>query len=450
MLVLGAGQSAPYLVAELLRWAPEKDWFVTVADVDEEVARQRIMDHPRGTAIGMDATDLSLLTAEVRKADVVVNFLSPTFQHIVARTCIELGKHMVSASYRDQRVRELDREARRNGCLIVNEVGLDPGIDHMSAMALIHDLKARGLRILKFASYGAGLPAHDVPINPLNYVITWNPRNVVMAGEGGAQYLVDGRIKIVPYHEVFHRTWRFEVPGVGVFEAYPNRDSLSYRSLYGLEDTETMLRATLRQPGWCETWCQIVRLGLPNETLRIPRLFERTWAELVEMFIPRDIAGVHLEQKVATYLGISPTGVILQNLRWLGLFDDRPTGAKGETMAMALVHLLKQKLALPATARDMVILAHEVVTEDDRGAKERVISTMTHFGQTGSFTAMAKTVGLPAAITTKLILDGELPMSGSYIPTHPALYHPILRELEAANIAFQHHVTSLPDGRPIS
>lgn len=450
VLVLGAGQSAPFLIAQLLRDAETHDWFVTVADQDRDLAQRRLDGHPRGNAISLDATELSLLAAEVQKADVVVNFLSPRFQHAVARTCIELGKHMVSASYRDQRIREMDREARRRGALLVNEAGLDPGIDHMSAMRLINDVKARGLRILKFASYGGGLPAPETDCNPLRYVITWNPRNVVMAGEGGAQYLIDGKIKIVPYHEVFHRSWKFEVPGIGLLEAYPNRDSLSYRTLYGLDDTDTMLRATLRYPGWSETWCQLVRLGLPNEDLRIPRLSHRTWAELLEMFIPRDIAGIHLEQRIATYLGISPTGTIIQNMRWLGLFDDEPTGAPGETMAEGLTHLLRTKLALPPGGRDLVILAHEMITEDESGTRERVVSVMSHRGEPDGFTAMATTVGLPSAIVVKLVASGDLPLSGSYIPTHPAIYGPVLAELEQAGIRFEESVREVPEGSPLS
>jgi len=450
VLVLGAGQSAPFLIRQLLEDAEAHDWFVTVADRDATAAERQVGGHRRGHATAIDATELSLLTAAVDKADVVVNFLAPRFQHAVARTCVELGKHMVSASYRDQRIREMDREARRRGSLIVNEVGLDPGIDHMSAMRMIHDVEARGLRIVKFASYGGGLPAPEIETNPLRYVVTWNPRNVVMGGEGGAQYLVDGKIKIVPYHEVFHRSWKFEMPEVGLLEAYPNRDSISYRQLYGLEDTQTMLRATLRYPGWSETWFQIVRLGLPNEDLRIPRLAERTWAELLEMFIPRDIAGIHLEQRIATYLGISPTGTIIQNMRWLGLFDDEATNADGETMADALVHRLRAKLALAPGGRDIVLLAHEIVTEDESGHLERTVSFMSHRGRPDGFTAMAETVGLPSAIAVKLILTDQLPLSGSYIPTHPALYTPILAELEAAGIRFEERARPVPAGSPLS
>lgn len=395
--------------------------------------------------MAFDATDIGLLETQVRRSDVVVNFLSPVFQSSVARTCVDLGKHMVSASYRDQRLRELDTEARRRGTLLISEAGLDPGIDHMSAMELIERERARGGRILKYASYGSGVPAPEQASNPLRYFITWNPRNVVMSGEGGAQYQVDGKIKIVPYSEVFLRTWPVEVPGVGLMEAYPNRDSLSYKALYGLKDVQTMLRGTLRYPGWSETWHKIVKLGLPNEQLRIPDLADRTWAELVEMFIPRDVAGLHLEQRVATYLGVSPTGTILRNMRWLGLFEDHRCGAPGETMAQALVHLLQEKLRLPPGARDMVIIAHELVIERD-GRLERIRSVMTERGEPDGITAMAKTVGLPSALAVKLILNDALPMSGSHIPTTPALYKPMLKELEAAGLTFVEDREELPEG----
>ncbi|MGF1509675.1 MAG: saccharopine dehydrogenase C-terminal domain-containing protein [Myxococcota bacterium] len=450
VLVLGAGQSAPFLIRQLLQDSERFNWFVTVADRDHDLARLRVAGHPRSNAVHVDATDVSLLHNLVSHSDVVVNFLSPVFQHSIARTCVELGTAMVSASYRDQRIRELDQEARRRGALLVNECGLDPGIDHMGALELIDRIRREPVRVLKFASYGGGLPAVDEPMNPLRYVITWNPRNLVMSGEGGAQYLVDDLVKVVPHHEVFHRTWRAEVPGVGTFEAYPNRDSLSYKSLYGLDETSTMLRGTLRYPGWCETWCQVVKLGLPNEQLRIPRLADRSWAELVEMFLPRDLAGVHLEQRVASYLGISPTGTILQNLRWLGLFDREPCRAPGESVAEALIHLLKQKLSLPAGSRDMVVLFHELVLEGRDGTRERIRSVMVEKGTADGMTAMAKTVGLPAALMVRLVLTEDLPMTGSYIPTHPALYKPLLKQLDAEGIRFREQRSVLEPDVPVS
>jgi saccharopine dehydrogenase-like NADP-dependent oxidoreductase len=450
VLVLGAGQSSPYLIQQLLHDAERFDWFVTVADRDEDLARRRIDGHPRSNAVHVDATDVSLLANLVERSDVVVNFLSPVFQHRIARTCVEFGRAMVSASYRDQRVRELDQEARRRGALLVNECGLDPGIDHMTAMALVERVRRQGVRILKFASYGGGLPAFGEPMNPMQYFVTWNPRNVVMSGEGGAAYLIDGLVKAVPHHEVFHRTWRFDVPGVGVLESYPNRDSITYRSLYGMEEASTMLRGTLRYPGWCETWCQIVRLGLPNEELRLPGMKERTWAEVVEMFLPRDLAGVHLEQRVASYLGISPTGTIMDNLRWLGLFSDLPTKSEGETVAEALIDLLQAKLALPAGGRDMVVLAHEIVVEGEGGTRDKLTSWMVHKGEANGMTAMAHSVGLPAALMVRLMLTGAVPMTGSYIPTHAAIYKPLLAALEREGMSFEERQVRLGPQDPVS
>jgi saccharopine dehydrogenase-like NADP-dependent oxidoreductase len=436
ILILGAGQSAPYLIAFLLEHARQHDWFVTVADLDERLAAARVGDSPRGAAIAIDASDHDMMSAQIQKADVVVNLLSPVFQHQIAWECVLHGKHMISASYRDRQVRQLHRDAQRKGVLILCEVGLDPGIDHMSAMRVIHDIHNRGGVIERFYSYGSGVPAPDSIDNPLKYVVTWNPRNVVMSAEHGAQYLIDGKIKIVPHSHVFQRSWPVNVDGIGPMEAYPNRDSLSYKELYGLPHADTMMRGTLRYPGWSETWHQIVRLGLPNENMRIPALKNRTWAELVEMFIPRDVAGVDLPQRVASHLNISPTGHIMQNMRWLGLFDEAPTAVEGETAADAMIHLLRKKLALKEGGRDMVVIVHEVHVRypDENDRFEKVTSTMVEYGQPSGFTAMAKTVGLPAAIAVKLLLTGDLPMTGSHIPTHPAIYTPILAELEATGI----------------
>ncbi|MFH1844045.1 MAG: saccharopine dehydrogenase C-terminal domain-containing protein [bacterium] len=284
----------------------------------------------------------------------------------------------------------------------MTEVGLDPGIDHMTAMTVIDRVKAAGGEIVSFESYGGGLPAPDAQDNPFGYVITWNPRNVVMAGEKGAQFLDRGNLRIVPYHQLFQNSWPVMVPGIGAMEAYPNRDSLSYRELYGIPEVKNMIRGTIRYPGFCEAWTQLVRLGLPNETLRIPNLAERTWAELVEMFIPTQIAGDDLASRVASYLHISPTGNIIQDLKWLGLFSLEKTGVQGETAADAMVELLNRQLKLTSEGRDMVILQ-----------------------------------------AVKLILTGQMPLTGCQIPMHPSIYKPILAELEEAGIVMSEEVGEL-------
>ncbi len=445
VLVLGAGSSSPFLISYLLAHAENHDWFVTVGDRDLELARRRIGGHPRGHALKFDVNDSELLSAQICQADLVINMLAPKFQPLVAWDCVHHARPMVSASYRDRQVRDLEQDALRKGLLMLTEMGLDPGIDHMSAMSLIDGIKARGGVVTSCESYGGGLPAPDTIDNPFAYVITWNPRNVAMAGEKGAQFMENGQIRIVPFHQLFQNSWTVEVDGVGTMEAYPNRDSLSYRDLYGIGDVQTMIRGTIRYSGFCEAWSQIVRLGLPNETLRIPDLKQRTFAEVVEMFLPTQVAGESLENRVANYLQINPTGRIIKILRWLGLFSDEVTGVEGETAAAALIELLNRKLQLTGKGRDMVILLHrfEVTYPVEDHRRERITSTLIDYGQPGGFTAMARTVGMPAGIAAKLILAGELPLTGCHIPTHPAVYVPVLRELEQNGLVFQEKVERL-------
>jgi saccharopine dehydrogenase (NADP+, L-glutamate forming) len=444
ILVLGAGASSPYLIHHLLQLAQERDWFVTVGDRDPAAAASRVGGHDRGSAMAFDVNDLELLSSEIERADVVVNLLAPRFQPTIALECVQIGRPMVSASYRDDKIRDFDGDARRKGVLLLTEVGLDPGIDHMTAMVVIDRVKAGGGEVVSFESYGGGLPAPDTLDNPFGYVITWNPRNVVMAGERGAQFLDRGKIRIVPFHHLFQNSWPVEVPGVGRMEAYPNRDSLSYRELYGIPEAESMIRGTIRYPGFCETWTQIARLGLPNETLHIPRLADRSWADLVEMFLPTQTAGDDLAARVANFLHISPTGQIMQNLAWLGLFSQEKTGVDGDTAAAAMVELLNRKLRLDAGACDMVVLQHDfrVRYSEEDGRQERIVATLVAYGEPGGFTAMARTVGMPAAIATELILADRIPLTGCQIPTHPAVHRPILAELERRDLRMVETVES--------
>ncbi len=446
VLVLGAGKSAPYLIAKLLEWSVDCDWFVTVGDLDVNMALERVGGHDRGAAVRFDVNDSQLRDRLSKNSDLVINMLAPRFLDLIAWDCVQHGKHMLSVSYRSEAVRELEGDAQREGVLLLCELGLDPGIDHMSAMSLIHKVRDEGGRITGFCSYGSGIPSQNNETkHPMDYVITWNPRNVVIAGERGAQYMENGHIKIVPYHHVFHHTWRVEVEGVGVLEAYPNRDSMSYMQHFGLDHVKTMIRGTLRWPGWSETWAQIVKLGLPNESVRIPHLAQRTYREIVEMFLPLNVSGPKIESRIARFLGISPTGQIMENMRWLGLLDDRPTGCKSDTAAAMMSELLEEKLPLLPDMRDLVVLMHELEVEypgKDRPG-ERIVSTMAVEGEAGGFTAMSKTVGLPAALAAKLVLSGELHLTGTHIPTHPSIYKPILVEIEKEGLSFLERVEKM-------
>ncbi len=447
VLVLGAGQSATFLIQQLLERAAERGGFVTVGDRNRDLAARAVGGHPRGEAIDFDVNDAEMRGTQMERSAVVVNLLPQHFQSVVAWDCLQHGRHLISVSYKDRRMQALDRDAQRKGLLFLTEVGLDPGIDLMSSMALIHQVHERGGVVESLESYGSGVPAPEVDSNPLRYCVTWNPRNVAMAGEQGAQYLAGGQIKIVPWHQLFHHSWPKEIDGIGLMEAYPNRDSLSYRDKFGIPDAQTLIRGTLRYPGWSETWHQIVRLGLPNEHIVIPDLKRRSFREMVEMFLPSSISGPDVEWRVANYLGVSRTGRIMDNLRWLGLFSREPSGIKGTTPADALIHLLTTRLPLPEDGRDVIILLHEIVAryprEDDR--RERASSLLVHYGEPGGTTAMARTVGLPAAIAVDLLLDGDLPLTGCHIPTHPAIYEPILQRLETEGLRF--HETVRPVDR---
>jgi saccharopine dehydrogenase (NADP+, L-glutamate forming) len=442
ILVLGAGQSAPYLIHYLLQNAETHDWLVTVGDINLENAQKAVGNHSHGNAVFFDVNDSKLRESLISKADIVVSMLAPMFHYQVAVDAIRHNAHFISASYMDEKVASLETDALRQNVLVLCEMGLDPGIDHMSAMRLISSVQRKGGQISAFASYGSGIPAPEVQANPLRYCITWNPRNVVRAGDAGALYMEDGCVKLLPYEHVFQRTWPVEVEGVGTLEAYPNRNSLLYTQVFGLKGVQTMIRGTLRYPGWSETWHQIVKLGLPNDTMPIPGLAEMTYQQFVRMFISTKDRSTSLERCVANYLNINPTGKIMENLRWLGLFSDEVIGGKVRTAADVMTQLLMKKLPLPKDGRDMVVLQHEVtaVYPEENHREEKIVSTMIEYGTPGGFTAMSKTVGLPAAIAAKLILTGKIPLTGCHIPTHPMIYEPVLLELSDNGIVFKERI----------
>jgi saccharopine dehydrogenase-like NADP-dependent oxidoreductase len=436
ILVLGAGKSAPYLIHYLLEHAEEEQWQVSVGDLDLKAAEATLLGHPHGRAIQFDMTNTSQVDVEFEKADIVMSMLPPFFQYPIARACLDHHCHMVTVSYTDPRTRALHEEAKSKGLLLLNELGLDPGMDHMSAAKMVRDIREEGGRILGFKSYGSGVPAPESIDNPLQYVITWNPHNVALAGGAGAIYRYMKQTKVVPGHRVFEHTWPVEVEGVGPMEAYPNRDSLEYLEAFGLEHVDTMIRGTLRHMGYAETWQQIVSLGLNNDTVKIPNLSSYTYRDVLRMFLPLTGTGQHIEARTAKLLGISPTGAIMRNLTWLGIFSREKVRTKGHTCADMLTDLLLEKLPLHSDKRDMVVLLHEFDVEFEDGRLERRTSTMVHKGSPGGFTAMACTVGLPAGIAVKLILRDQITLRGSAIPLDPSIYEPSLRELDDAGIRF--------------
>jgi saccharopine dehydrogenase (NADP+, L-glutamate forming) len=446
VVVIGAGQSSPFLIRHLLDSAAERGWRVRVADRDAGLAAERVAGHPSGEALGFDVNDSSERDRLIGAADAVVNLLPQSLQPVVARSCVGGGAHMFCASYLEPETRALHAEAEERGLLLLAEIGLDPGIDHMSTMALIDRIHGAGGVVESFESYGSGVPAPDSIDNPLGYAITWNPRNVVMAAEHGAHYLRNGELKILPMRRVFGATWEVEVEGVGTMEAYANRDSMAYKRTFGLDETRTLVRGTLRYPGFCETWLQVVSLGLTTERFTIPHLGERSFRELVEMFLPGEARGLTTEERFAALLGLDLDGRAMSNLSWLGLFSPEPIGAEVETLSGALAHLLQRRLRLPPGGRDMIVLMHDlVVSYHGRPGRERVTSTLVEYGERGGTTAMARTVGLPAALATRAVLDGELDQVGCHIPTDRTIYEPLLAELEREGVCFRESVTPIAD-----
>jgi len=440
ILVLGAGQSSPYLIGWLLERAASRDWHITVGDAVPGSAAARVGGHRRGTALDLDVADPVARGRRIDAADVVVNLLPPRFELPVAWSCVEHRTPMVTASYMDPAVAALDADARERGVLLLAEMGLDPGIDLMSTMELLEGIREREGRVISYESYGSGVPDPAAVDNPFTYAITWNPRNVVMAGQEGALFRRDGRLHAAPAARLFRTTWPVEVPELGTMEAYPNRDSLRYLEVFDLEDCPTVIRGTLRFPGWCETWHQVVRLGLPLETLRVPGLDELSWRELVAAFLPGDQPDPADPESVrsatAAFLELDRNDPIMERLEWLGLFSGERIGPGIGTPAEALIQLLRSRLKLAPTGRDLVILHHRLGYERPDGTRGEVVSTLREWGEPGGITAMARTVGLPIALVVERILAGELMLTGAHIPTHPAIYRPFLNALAEHGVRF--------------
>ena len=343
---------------------------------------------------------------------------------------------MITASYVTDEMRSLDNEAKAVGVMLLNEMGVDPGIDHMSAMRIINRLKSKGARMLQFESFTGGLVAPESDNNPWGYKFTWNPRNVIIAGQGGpVKFIQEGRYKYIPYHMLFRRTEFIDIEGYGRFEGYANRDSLKYRSLYGLDDIPTMYRGTLRRPGFCRAWDVFVKLGITDDTYIVENgetLTNRQFINKYLAFHPSD----SVELKLMQYLKIDSDSGIMEKLEWLDLFKDEPIGLKNATPAQILQHILMKKWKLEPEDKDMIVMFH-LFGYELKGEKKLVKSSMVTIGENQVFTAMSKTVGLPVAIGAIRMLRGDLHIPGVHLPILPEIYDPVLDELEKHGITFR-------------
>ena len=435
-LVLGAGLVARPLVEYLLA---RPDIEVTVADVEAGRAARLVAGHPRGTAAVLNIADRNALAEAIGRAGVVVSMVPYTFHPVVAELAVEKGVSMVTASYVSPAMRALDARAKERGVVLLNELGLDPGIDHMEAMRVIDGVHGAGGRVLAFTSYCGGLPAPEANTNPFGYKFSWSPRGVLLASKNSARYLKDGRIVTIPAAELFARPETIGVPGLGDFEGYPNRDSVQYKETYGIPEAGTVFRGTLRYPGWCETIRKMVELGLLDDTAKDRT--GATWNGLMRE-LSQTGAGADVRAAVAARLGLEAGSAVSARLEWLGLYNETPLPAPAASTLDNLTVLMMDRLSYAPGERDMVVLQHEFLAQVG-GRTERIVSTLIDFGVPGGASSMSRTVGLPAAIGARLVLEGRIALKGVQVPVVPEIYGPILAELEPLGVRFAEKRQSL-------
>ncbi|HEX6848000.1 MAG TPA: saccharopine dehydrogenase C-terminal domain-containing protein [Chitinophagaceae bacterium] len=493
ILLFGAGKSATVLIDYLLTNAEKEQWQVTVVDADINLAQSKIGFSPFGKAVSFDIHDDTDRKNFISEASIVISLLPPTLHTVVAKTCIELNKNLLTASYIDDEIRDLQSEILDRKLLFLCEMGLDPGIDHMSAMQIFDKIKAKGGKVTSFKSHCGGLVAPESDDNPWHYKISWNPRNILLAGKSGAHYRENGEEKRLKYEELFTTGRIVEIPEIGFLCWYPNRDSLSYAPLYGLEDTKTFVRTTLRHPDFMYGWKNVIDLKLTDETpqyettgkplmgffkehmdkngfsdwlqKKLSERFDQTkdllekLMELVEAEkeaeesggdVDKDFMIVgndgHLQNMDLDKIKNDAAEIVankmheanltLKQLFFLGMDDDETMINKGLCSAADVMQLaLEKKLALQPDDKDMIIMLHEIEYLVD-GQQSTINSWLVVKGEDNLRTAMAKTVGLPLGIAAKFILNGTIKLTGLHIPTKREIYEPVLTEMEEHGIKF--------------
>lgn len=442
ILIIGAGRSASSLIQYLLNKSDAENLHLTIGDLSKELAARKTNNHKNATAIALDIFDTTQRQTEIQKADIVISML-PAHLHIeVAKDCITYKKNMVTASYVSDAMQELDVEAKANNLIFMNEIGLDPGIDHMSAMKVIDEIRDQGGKMILFESFCGGLVAPESDNNLWNYKFTWAPRNVVLAGQGGAaKFIQEGTYKYIPYHKLFRRTEFLEVEGYGRFEGYANRDSLKYRSVYGLDDALTLYRGTIRKVGFSKAWNMFVQLGMTDDSYKIDNSDTISYREFINLFLPYHPTD-SVEIKLRLQLGIEQDDIMWDKLLELDLFNaTKIVGLKDASPAQILEKILAEKWTLEPLDKDMIVMYHKFGYEIN-GEQKQIDSKMVCLGDDQTYTAMAKTVGLPVAMATLQILNGKIKTPGVQLPINKEVYLPILKELETFGIHFKE--TAMP------
>ena len=435
VLLIGAGKSSGYLIDYLLKYAVLEQFELTVADLNMEAALLKTKSLPNSKAIVLDINDTEQRHEHIKDADIVISML-PAFMHFpVAQDCVKLKKHLITASYVSPEIMSLHEEATKQDVLLLNEIGLDPGLDHLSAMKVIHQIQENGGKLTSFKSFCGGLVAPESNNNPWGYKFSWNPRNVILAGQSTAQYMIDGKYKYLPYQRLFSSAEVIEVEGYGKFDAYANRDSLSYRKLYGIEDIATMVRGTLRQHLYCEAWHVFVMLGLTDDSIQIEVPKDYTYGNFIDSFLPG--TENDLVKRLCDFTNKSATDELINMIIWTGLLGNEKVGISKGSPAMILQNLLEEKWLLEATDKDMIVMQHLFEYTNSDNVSKNITSTLVVIGEDSQKTAMAKTVGLPLAMAVRRLIKGEIKLRGVQIPVLPEIYKPILQELEEYGIVFE-------------
>jgi saccharopine dehydrogenase-like NADP-dependent oxidoreductase len=423
ILLFGAGKSATVLIDYLLREATGRNWRIIVADANKDLVLSKTKNSVFADAVEINIEDSAQRAGLVQEADIVISMMPPSLHFLIAKDCVEYGKNLLTASYLDPQIKSLLPEIEKKGLLFVCEMGLDPGIDHMSAMKILDEVRANDGSVTSFKSHCGGLVAPESDNNPWHYKISWNPRNVVTAGKAGADFKLDNKLLHSSYKSIFKDCPEVNIEGHGKFASYPNRDSLGYIPIYKLENAQTFLRTTLRHPAFCIGWNAIVQADLANDInlLNTEGLTYKNWSTAITAFVNED-----------NYV----------MLDFLGVFSEELVPSAAKTSADVLQHLLETKLVMQPSDKDMVVMLHEIEYLQN-GALHKINSSLVVIGENNLHTAMATTVGLPLGITTKLILEGEIRLTGLHIPTHPEIYKPVLKGLEEKGIRFREEMISL-------
>ncbi|MCU0446319.1 MAG: saccharopine dehydrogenase NADP-binding domain-containing protein [Microscillaceae bacterium] len=438
ILVIGAGLSSYYLIDYLAVNSQKYNWSLRVADTSLAAVQAKIQAYSWVEGLSLDILNPEVSNPIIAWADVVVSLVPAFLQPKIAEYCLRLRKHLLTASYLPAEIKAMEAEVKAHNLLFINELGLDPGIDHLSAKQMIDHLQQQGAAIKSFKSYTGALIAPESDNNPWHYKFTWNPRNVVLAGQGSpAKYLENQKYRYIPYNQLFKQIDHLHIEDGGDFEGYANRDSLGYRQVYGLDNVPTILRGTLRQKGYCEAWSVLVDLGLTDNSVVLENSEKMTYREFMEAFVHAQ--GKDLKTALARQVHLAVDSEALAKIEWLGLFENRVIGLLQATPAQILQQILEEKWRLGAEDCDMIVMQHQIVYEL-AGKNQMLIADLVVKGEDAQHTAIAKTVGLPLAIATKLLLTQQIHLSGVVIPVLPMLYQPILAELQTFGIVFKERI----------